>query len=109
MSFHTRRRLPASATFYDVVTIELTGNGNGYGDSIDCEVEFLVTRPIPATYDDPAEGGECEIVAVRPFRYARRDGVVTTTRVYEPVPDWLDEMLRQCIDVDSLHVDWSDI
>lgn len=39
-------------------------NASGEKVDIDCEVEFDMTDYIPATYWDPPEGGEIEILSI---------------------------------------------
>ena len=40
----------------------VNGNGDDVDVEIDCGCEFVVTMSgyVPATYEDPAEGGECD-------------------------------------------------
>ena len=95
------------ATFHDDVTIEFSALAHeGYG-SIDVEVEFTATRYVRATWEQPAEGDEREIVKVRPFvRKKTSLGFKSTEREYLETPAWLTETLTGCIDPSELHVDW---
>jgi len=96
-------------TFVNLCTIELSGHA-GCGASFDCEVEFT-QEPIVAaqTYGDPSgcfpeRGGDVEITSVRPYR-CRIDpttGRRGTMREYLPCPEWLEELLTDCIDRDRL-------
>jgi hypothetical protein len=87
-------------SFADLVTIELSGH-RGCGAGFDCEVEF--TRG-PAADGAPEEGGEVEITSVRPYKCAivPATGRRGTQREYLPCPKWLEELLTDCIDPDSL-------
>jgi hypothetical protein len=86
---------------YADVTIELQGH-KGYGASVEVEVEFTVSPIIPArgpsyaSGGQPAEGGEVEITAIKP--YVKED----RKRAYLDAPGWLADLLAECIDTDEL-------
>jgi hypothetical protein len=108
-----RWRVSAHAeVFTQVMEIELTGH-KGYGASIMCEVDFTQTPVTPAqTYGDPeycypAEGGETEIVAVRPFECTLdpTTGRAGTRRNYLACPPCWEALLVDCIDPSGLVAD----
>ena len=98
----------AARTFTDTVTIQFEGSPK-CGSDFNVEVEFTA---MPDHWDADicqGEAGEREIIAIRPFEYLRTPaGLPGTERRYFPTPDWLIEHLKDCIDVDTLDVDWSD-
>jgi len=108
---HSRRWSKITkATFHRDVDVELTGHEQ-YGTSIHVEVEFSAEQDWPATYDDPGAAGDREILGVRVF-IDRRDlasGFKTQERIYCETPAWLAGAIKDCIDVDALPVDWSDV
>ena len=91
-------------TFTNSLTIELSGH-KGFGAEIDIEVDFTISKIIPArgpTYDcagEPASGGDVEIVAVRPYY------MLNKREVYLDCPQWLEAALIDCIDPDMLTAD----
>lgn len=89
-----RRRQPASnQTAY--TTIEISGH-KGHGSSFDVEVEFSVSPVVAATYMQPAEGGEVEIVRIRVLD-PEKD---TRGRAqYRAAPEWLISLIEECVDV----------
>jgi hypothetical protein len=92
-------------TFINLVEVELSGHR---GTSIRCEVEFTQTPVVAATREGPAEGGETEIILVRPFEYRKTaTGFLGTERHYLAAANWLVELLVECIDVDCLKADRS--
>ena len=109
--FHARRRrLPAQATFFEDVTVELEAH-KGYGAHIDCEVEYTAS---PDTFDESVgqgNAGEREIVAVRPFEFERwpSGAMKSTKRTYPLCPPWLEATLKDCINVNNLEPDWSEV
>lgn len=101
----------AAQTYQSVVTIDLSGHRGMGGASLEVEIEFTKTPDVPMRWPslnspgEPAEGGEVEIVAVRPFQYVRRrssDPLHGNVKTYLDCPAWLDAMIRECIDTDLL-------
>lgn len=96
-------------TFTDIVCIELTGH-QGYGAEVECEVEFTRSPVVPARTSGPpedcypAEGGETEIVSVRPFetRLIVFGFEAELKRKYLECPKWLADLLIECIDPNEL-------
>jgi hypothetical protein len=107
------RRAPYQETFINLVEVEFDGH-KGCGASVLCEVEFTQTPVIPARcHGDPSdfqptEGGETEIILVRPFEYRMLEtGFKGTERHYLPAAPWLVELLTECVDIDCLKADRS--
>ena len=96
-------RIPVIQTYINLITIEMSGH-KGCGKAFDCEVEFTMTRIYPQTYDEPAVGGEVEIIAVRPYEYriVEATGRLGTIRHMIDCPKWLSELLLECVDADAL-------
>lgn len=105
------RQRASAQTHQTILTIELSGD-RGYGASLDIEVEYQRSPDVPMRWPslnspgEPAEGGEVEIVEIRPFQYVRRlssdpkwRGSVKT---YRDAPSWLLDLIRECIDTDLL-------
>jgi hypothetical protein len=108
MSRHTGIQLLNKATFFNDMTINLDGH-KGYGADINVEVEFTASRPVAATWTQPAEGEEIEIVAVRPILVTRTPRALKqTTRTYLDCPAWLAADLQACIDAAELTANWRD-
>ena len=92
-------------TLTSYATIELSAGTvhKGYGADIDVEIEFTQTpivrcSPFCAPEDSfPTEGGERELVSVRPIK-SMTGGKVE----YLDAPEWLLNMLAECIDIDVL-------
>lgn len=92
--------------FTNLVEIEL---GPG---SIMLEVDFTQESVAPAPFPihpadfQPIAVGETEIVAVRPFEYRTLEtGFKGTERHFLPCPNWILELLIECVDVDRLKAD----
>jgi hypothetical protein len=106
MTLH-RRAYAQTETYQSVLTVELSGH-RGYGGSIDVEVEYTRTPDVPMRWPslnspgEPAEGGEVEIIDVRPFRMVRVPQAGAVKRQYLDCPAWLVEVLRECIDTSLL-------
>jgi hypothetical protein len=95
------------ATFFNDMTINLDGH-KGYGAEITVEVEFTATRPVSATWTQPAEGNEIEIVAVRPILVTRDPHTFNASRTYLDCPAWLAADINACIDAAELTINWRD-
>lgn len=89
--------IPDHATFVDDTEVELVGP-NG-APSFLVEVEFEEIR----------SNGAREITDIRPYEWARKDGVMQTRRVYLDCPRWLTDLLKDAIEVEALRADWSDL
>jgi|SRR5579859_3719494 len=89
--------------------IEISG-ARGFGGTILVEVEFYRSaEAVKQTWDDPGAPAEYEISAVRPFeRRVLSTGFIGTQRHYLPAPVWLQELLMEAIDTDSLWADADD-
>ena len=104
-----RRRQPSKATFHADIALELTGH-EGYATSFAVEVEFSAERDWPASDDDPGSAGDREILGVRVYSDVfKAAGAVIRERTYLEQPAWLVENIKDCIDVDALTADWSDV
>ena len=94
------------ATFVNDVVVTLSGH-KGYGADIECDVEFTCTRRVSATWDQHGEGGEVEIITLRPFvRKNSPSGFPGTVREYLMSTEWLIDSLIKCIDPDKLEANW---
>ena len=71
-----------SQTHFHDVTIELVICGNS--EELVATVEFTATPVIPATYDDPAEGGEVEVVGVVDLFIPEREAVIAGEHHHTP-------------------------
>ena len=106
---HWRRQRPSKAVFHADTAIELTGHEQ-CGSSICVEVEFSACRDTPASFDDPGAAGDRELIGVRVFEhYVKIGTAIIKRRTYLEQPAWLTEIIKDCIDVDQLPVDWSDV
>lgn len=87
-------------------TIELDG-AKGFGATIECEVDFYRSADaIPGNYDEPGEPVQYDIAEVRPYICAKLPtGFKGTTPTYLECPDWLADVLMDCVDPDSLNED----
>lgn len=78
------------------------------GVDIIAEVRFTATPPIPATHDDPAEGGEIEILGVEKLyteHWRTLAGKQHRTRTDLECPDWLlDIIVEQGADEGDLMI-----
>ncbi len=84
---------------YDSLDVEMTGHLD-CGTSMRVEVEFFQSLPaFPQSEDDPGAPAEYEITRVRAYDLA--SGTVNG-RVYLETPEWLEEALIDCINVDRL-------
>ena len=96
-----------TTTHQSTLTIELSGH-KGYGAPLGVEIEYTRTPDIPARSPDmrqpgePAEGGEVEITDIRPFRRVIDRGSQIKRKEYLTVPDWLRELMLDCIDTSLL-------
>jgi hypothetical protein len=98
MSLALRRR-PAKATHSTDISIEMIAHGNS--SEIVATVEFTVTPFIPATWWDPAEGGEIEVQGVtRLYREQRVFGKME--RIELEIPGWLHDWIIESVDHDRL-------
>jgi hypothetical protein len=106
-----RRQPTNKATFYDVITIDLSGSA-GYGASLEVEVEYTATRGNNEPANSPdAIASEVEIVCVRPFNVGivEATGRKGTKRQYLDRPKWLCDLLTECVDTDALDPDWREV
>ena len=104
-------------THFRDVTVEI-GSGSDWGREIIATVEFTATAIIPATWDDPAEGGEVEAlnvidlfipeVAGRKGEYGQE--ISGKPRIDLDCPAWLAAMILENIDTGALleSVDFDD-
>ena len=96
-----------TTTHQSTLTIELSGH-SGCGAALDIEIEYTRTPYIPATGPtyasggEPACGGEVEITDIRPFRRVPDRGSQIKRKEYLTVPDWLRELMLDCIDTSLL-------
>jgi hypothetical protein len=83
--------------------VELTGTKD-CGTTIECFVEFYCEfEAIPASSDSPGEPAQYAIASVTAVEYRlNENGFRDTTPIPLPTPSWLEDMLIECIDVDSL-------
>ena len=102
------RHRAQTTTHVTVIDIGLQGH-RGYYAELACEIEYTrspiipMRRPSFNSPGEPAEGGEVEITDIRPFRMIKRpEGRPLDKQYLTPVPDWLDAMIRECIDEDLL-------
>jgi hypothetical protein len=64
---------------------------------LNIQVEYSITPVVPAGHDQPASGGEIEILDVRPF--TEKPG---GKRQWLECPQWLTEILLKAIDEEDL-------
>ena len=107
------RHRAQTTTHVTVIDIGLQGH-RGYYAELACEIEYTrspispMRLPSFTSPGEPAEGGEVEITDIRPFRMIKRpegrplSGALLEKQYLTPVPDWLDAMIRECIDTDLL-------
>jgi hypothetical protein len=100
---HLEERGIGHATHQTWFEVELTGD-HGSGAVIKIEVDFIQTwKGSAPSWDDPGSADEFEIVAVRPFETKRLStGFMGTERHYLPCPNWLLELLTECVDASDL-------
>jgi hypothetical protein len=98
-------------TFFHDVDVNITLHGDYADINVLASIEFTCTPIVPATYDDPAEGGEVEVVSVvevfvpaKATTY-RSDGRIrdsATDRVTLECPKWLSDWIMASVDSDVL-------
>ena len=107
----TIRPRASAQTHQTTVTIELSGH-RCCDASLEVEVEYERTADIPVRLPsfnspgEPAEGGEVEIVEVRPYRTVMDRGSQIKRKEYLDAPPWLLDLIRECIDTDLLTGEW---
>jgi hypothetical protein len=102
----------ASTFFHDIAVMLVIGKERAEFETV-ATIKFTCTRPIPATWDDPPEGGEVQVLKVLElFIPAKKGGKLSspTARVTLDCPQWLEDAILADVDSGELaeSVDWSD-
>jgi hypothetical protein len=86
-------------TFLHDVDVNINLHGDYADINLIATIEFTCTPFIAATYDDPAEGGEVEVVEVVEVFVP---GKTTADRVTLECPKWLSDWIMANVDSDVL-------
>jgi len=90
-------------TYVGLLDIEIAGH-KGCGAPLRCEVEFYLAYPaIVETRDEPGEGAQYEISAIRPYTCKKW----STEHDLLDCPEWMENLLIECVDSSRLS-DWVD-
>ena len=97
-------------TFFHDITLEVLLCGNSF--ELVATIEFTATPVVPATWDDPAEGGEVEVIGVEGLAHEWAYEVVdepggvpkrVKKKTFMDCPPALAELILANVDEDDLY------